>query len=440
MAFQPHIHDYKRKEVEDVKRLFHEYPVVGLVNMENLPAATLQVMKKSLRGMVEIKITRKNFMRIAIEQIKDKKNIEQLKEQLEGIPALLFTKEEPFRLYKLLEKSKTQAAAKPGQKAPFDISIPAGPTPFTPGPMIGELGQLGIKTEVKEGKISVREDKVLVKEGEVISQKLSELLVKLGIEPMKEGLNLVLTYSNGEILTSKVLHIDEDAYRTNIKVAFQQSLGLAMHLGLMTPETVKPLIMKAYRAAKGIAEKQNILTPETVGRILAKTEKAAEIIQGKIPPLPPPTEAPTPKTPPQEKPPPAEKKESSSPSPSHTSSQPHPQPPQPVAQKPIPIVPKEVPPAPVQPQPVPVTPKPAPIHVEKQIPPTPVMTNQPSIVEHKQTYQLSEMEQAEKFLKDLTEKAVKVEGSKKADPRIYPEQDLNTLINKMKDKKSRGQL
>jgi uncharacterized protein YfcZ (UPF0381/DUF406 family) len=78
--------------------------------------------------------------------------------------------------------------------------------------------------------------------------------------------------------------------------------------------------------------------------------------------------------------------------------------------------------------------------VEKQIPPTPVMTNQPSIVEHKQTYQLSEMEQAEKFLKDLTEKAVKVEGSKKADPRIYPEQDLNTLINKMKDKKSRGQL
>ncbi|MEK6840244.1 MAG: 50S ribosomal protein L10, partial [Nanoarchaeota archaeon] len=152
--YEPHIHEYKTKEVEDVKRLFHEYPVVGLINMENLPAKTLQKMKKALRDKVFFKITRKRFIEIALEGLKDKKNIDGFKEKLEGIPALIFTKEEPFTLYKLLEKSKTPAPAKPGQKSPLDITIPAGPTPFTPGPMIGELGQLGIKTEVKEGKIS----------------------------------------------------------------------------------------------------------------------------------------------------------------------------------------------------------------------------------------------------------------------------------------------
>ena len=46
-----------------------------------------------------------------------------------------------------LEKSKSNAPAKPGQTAPSDLVLPAGETPFTPGPMIGELGQLGIKTE-----------------------------------------------------------------------------------------------------------------------------------------------------------------------------------------------------------------------------------------------------------------------------------------------------
>ncbi len=393
--YQPHIHEYKRREVEDVVKLFHEYPVVGIVNMEGLSAHTLQRMKKRMRGKTVFKITRKQFIQIAMDQIKDKKNISQLKEKLEGIPALLFTKEEPFTLYKLLEKSKTPAAAKPGQKAPFDITIPAGPTPFTPGPMIGELGQLGIKTEVKEGKISVREDKTVVQEGEVINQKVAELLAKLSIEPMKLGLNLLLTYQDGEVLTKDVLFIDEDKYRNNIIMAHAQAFALAQHLGIINKDTVKPLVARAHTSAKFIAEKYNITTPETVGKQLLQAEQAAETIKEKLPE------------------PPAHQE-----------------------------IPKEEPKQEAKSQ----QEKKADVNVvsasmnDQQSPQFQHQRMADGGIESRKPVEASEMETAEKFLKELTERAIKVEGSKKADPRIQPTQDISKLIDQLKDKKSRGEL
>lgn len=397
MTYQPHIHEYKTREVEDVKRLFYEYPVVGIINMEDLSAKTLQRMKKSLRDKATIKITKKQFMKIAMDNIKDKKNMAAFKEKLEGIPALIFTREEPFTLYKLLEKSKTPAPAKPGQKAPFDITLPAGPTPFTPGPMIGELGQLGIKTEVKEGKINIREDKLIVKEGEIINQKVAELMAKLSIEPMKLGLNLVVTYQNGEILGSKVLYIDEELFINNIKTAHAGALALAMHLGMITPETAKPFIQKAYRVAKFLAEKCDILTPETTGKKLTEAEKTAVIIKAKVPDLP--SSPSTPPSPPAQQPPPQSK-----PQPAPSSSPPEQQ--------------KDIKKA------------------EAALP-----GERPSpFIETKQPFTTEDMEQAERFLKELTEKAVKIGEGKKVDPKIQSEQDISKLINQLKDKKSRGEL
>jgi len=255
--YKPHIHEYKKKEVADVIGLFSEYPVVGILNLEDLPSANYQKIKKQLRGRVVFKFTKKSFMLKALEQIK-KQNIDHLKDKLQGVPALLFTKEDPFELYKILEKSKTNAPAKAGQLAPEDLGVPAGPTSFTPGPMIGEFGQLGIKTEVKEGKIHIKEDKVLVKAGQVISPKIADMLIKLGVEPMKIGLNLSLTYQDGEILTKDVLYINEEEFMNNIRLAYQQALNLSINAGYPTSENIKLLLMKAQIESEVLSKKVNI--------------------------------------------------------------------------------------------------------------------------------------------------------------------------------------
>lgn len=243
--------EWKKKEVEDIKRMINEYEIFGVVNMESLPALQLQRLKSNLKGIIFIKMSKKRLIKLALDQ-SNKENFDKVKEEIKGMPALIFTRENPFKLAKLLRRNKSSAPARAGQTAPDDIYVKAGPTPFAPGPIIGELGQLGIKTEVKEGKVNIKEDKLLVKEGGTINAKQADLLLKLKIEPMQIGLNLLLTYQNGEILTKKVLDIDEGIYIDNLKIGYQEAFNLAIAIGYVSEETVKFFINKVANEANAL--------------------------------------------------------------------------------------------------------------------------------------------------------------------------------------------
>ncbi len=252
---KPHVNQRKKQKVEILKKLFQEYPVVAIADLEHLPAANLQKIKKQLRGKTEFIITKRRRIVIAINEVKAKlPNADELLGKIKGMVALLFSKEDPFKLYKIVQKNVAPAPARAGQESPEDITIPAGPTQFMAGPMIGELGQLGLKTEVKEGKIAIKEDKVIVKQGQVISAKVAELLTKFGIEPMKIGLNVLCTYQKGEILDKEILGVSEEEYIGFIQTAHQEALNLAVFVAYPSKETIDLLIQKAAREGKGLAD------------------------------------------------------------------------------------------------------------------------------------------------------------------------------------------
>ena len=50
-----HVTEVKRKEVEDVKRLIKQYAVLGIVNLEKLPAANLMKIRKGLTNVIFLK-------------------------------------------------------------------------------------------------------------------------------------------------------------------------------------------------------------------------------------------------------------------------------------------------------------------------------------------------------------------------------------------------
>ena len=253
-----HVTEVKRKEVEDVKRLIKQYAVLGIVNLEKLPAANLMKIRKGLTSVIFLKYTKKRLMKIAFDELGDDGLIN-LKDRLLGIPVLLFSNEDPFKLYQLLKKSKSSALAKAGDVAPIDIVIPAGPTEFTPGPMIGELGAMGIKTSVEGGKISIRSEVVLLKAGQQISVKQADLMSKLKIEPMEIGLNLVLTYQNGEVLERGVLDIDIDMYIDDMKQAVVESLNLAVFSDYITKDSVDVMLRKAVLEERFLGNTNNLL-------------------------------------------------------------------------------------------------------------------------------------------------------------------------------------
>ena len=276
-----HIPDLKKKMVKDLEELALKYPVVALVDLTNMPSPQLQKMRQSLRKNVFIYVVKKRMIGFALKNISsEKQGIEKLYNLTQNtIPALLFTSNNPFKLFKDIKKSKTVAAAKPGQIAPKDIVIPEGPTPFAPGPIIGELGQFGIKTAVEAGKIAVKQEKIIVKEGEVIKDAVAALMGKFNMKPIEIGLNLVAAYEEGIIYDKKTLDVDETAYLNMLTSAHLDSVKLAYATGYPTPETLKLLVSKLHRESLTLSIELNITNDATIKFLLAK----AEIEAGSLP-------------------------------------------------------------------------------------------------------------------------------------------------------------
>lgn len=286
------IKESKIKEVESIRNLLEKYSVIGIADISSLPASQLQSIKFKLKPEIVTIMSKKRLVKIALNEIKDKNNIQELGNHLQGIPFLIFSEKDSFRLSKFLRKNRSNAPAKPGQIAPIDILIPAGPTNFTPGPIIGELGQLGLKTGVEGGKIAIKEEKLVAKEGEEINEKTASVLAKLGIEPMKIGLNLIATYDNGIIFTKNQLDIDEDKYLDNLKKAASDAFNLSIGICFLTKENTGILLAKTVSEAQALSSQigfDNLLTnmkeefsnKETVPKeeISEQTKKEEEIVE-----------------------------------------------------------------------------------------------------------------------------------------------------------------
>ena len=273
------VSETKKTFVEKIVQKIKEYPVVAIVNFQNLPAPQLQKMRALLlKNEVQMIMTRKKLLELAL-QNSGKENIEQLKDKIKGMPALLFSKSNPFTLYKNIQKNKSEAPAKAGQIAPKEVVVKAGPTNFAPGPIISELASVGIKTKVEDGKLAIIDDVVVAKEGDEISQKLAETLKRLDIKPMEIGLDLVAVWENGLVFDAKQLFIDEAEYMGKLTTAAQWAMNLAVEAAVTTPETTELLLQKAFRDAKALALEQHILTDETKEEILGKVDAQAKALK-----------------------------------------------------------------------------------------------------------------------------------------------------------------
>ncbi len=241
--------EWKRREVEEIKKLVSEHPIFSIVDLENLPTPQLQSIKAKLKNSMQLKMAKKRLIRIALNEA----GMEKVAEGLSKMPALVFTNENPFKLGRLLTLNRSFASAKPGQTSPQDIFATPGPTNFAPGPIIGELGRLGIKTAVEDGKVVIKNKVLLVREGEVIRNEVADMLLKLGIKPREVGLNLVLAYEGGIIYGRDVLSIDDRWYMDNLVLAASNARALALGINYITEDILRLMIAKAHNEAMSLA-------------------------------------------------------------------------------------------------------------------------------------------------------------------------------------------
>jgi large subunit ribosomal protein L10 len=264
-----HIPQWKKDEVEAIKELIKEYPIMGVIGIGGIPAKQLQKMRRDLKGKAVLKVARNTLIKRALEQSSEVKEME---EYVDVQTALVFTEQNPFKLFKTLEKSKSPSPIKAGAIAPRDIIVEKGPTSFPPGPILGDMQAAGIPAAIDGGKVVIRETKAVAKEGEAVSQKLAAMLTRLEIYPMEVGLDLRAAFENGMIFTPDVLAIDEDKYFSDIVLAAQQAFNTSVFAAYPTGENIKTLIAKATTESRNLGVNAVVLEPGIVDMLLGKAQ------------------------------------------------------------------------------------------------------------------------------------------------------------------------
>ncbi|MCK4809186.1 MAG: 50S ribosomal protein L10, partial [Candidatus Aenigmarchaeota archaeon] len=276
------VQQYKLDKVKELAKLIDDYKVVGLLELSKLPAAHMHSIKQDTRDISKVVVAKKRLIKRAFDA-SGKKGVSELLDLPVAIPALIFSNENPFKLFATLKKSKAEAFAKEGDKAPRDIIVPEGETSLPPGPIIGALQKANIRARIQGDKIVISEDSKAVSEGDVINADLSSILMQLGIKPMEIGLNIAAVFEDGVVFDRKTLDIDVDSYVSDIASAHAGAFNLAINAGIITEGTLPVLIGKAHMEALNLAVNAGVTNSKTILMFISKAQLQMNAVASVLP-------------------------------------------------------------------------------------------------------------------------------------------------------------
>jgi large subunit ribosomal protein L10 len=275
------VSEQKAAVVEKTVDLLKKYDVIAAAELFKVQSGMLMDLRKSLRGQLEVKTVKNTLMRISMEKAEKPATKEFIK-AVEGQNVFLFTNGNPFKLAMNLEKSKVESFAKAGDKALKQLTVSAGNTGISPGPMISKFGGLGIKTRIEAGNIWVIADTVVADKGDEITADMADLLQRLGIKAAQSGLTLKAVYERGTIILGDALVLDVPSYRRQLMEAAGGAFQVALKGGYVTSATMSTLITMALQNAKRVAVEAGYVTPETSAEIIAKANAQAKSLLEKV--------------------------------------------------------------------------------------------------------------------------------------------------------------
>ena len=241
---QSEIPEYKKKAVAELSKLVDEKKTIIIASIKNIPASQFQEIVKKLRGKAIVKVPKRSLIVRALDNTKNKE-IKKIEENIGDSTAVLFSDMECFDLAADLIYSKRPAKAKPGQEAPEDIEVEAGPTDLVPGPAISELGAVGIQIQIEKGKIHIKEPKIIVKKGNKISQGAADIMGKLDIQPFEIGFIPIVAFDKEKNILYTEIKIDRKEAVESLKSSYGKALAFAVQIGCVNEDTIKVMINKA---------------------------------------------------------------------------------------------------------------------------------------------------------------------------------------------------
>ncbi len=105
-----HLPSWKKDEVADIKENAKKFTLMGLVDMYGIPAQQVQQIRRNLRGIAVIKVTRNTLIKHAFAEMGG--DVKGLTKYVSGHSALIFTNDNPFKLYKQTGKDQDKDGGK----------------------------------------------------------------------------------------------------------------------------------------------------------------------------------------------------------------------------------------------------------------------------------------------------------------------------------------
>ena len=273
---------WKKDKVSELTEIFNSDGVVAVVDVAGVPASNMIDMRNTLRERMSITMAKKSLMRIAWSNAG--RHEDELESLLEGAqqPCVVHSDSmNAFEIFGELEKTRQGRAAKEGESFPEDVTIPAGPTEFGPGPIVGEFNAVGIPAKIDKGKVAIQKDTTF-SEGAEISADLGIMLAKLGINPIEIGLILTGAVEEGHVFQSSDLDLDTDGLRSDIVSATSGAFNLACELVWFSSVTTPTLISKAASESLSVALEAGIVNEATASAILSKARASALSLAGQL--------------------------------------------------------------------------------------------------------------------------------------------------------------
>ncbi len=266
----------KTEMLQKIKEYSEGSQVIAASRIRKVRARQMMALRKDFRGELNILVAKNKLVTMALKD--SRTNIDQFLTSITDQNALIFTSMNPFKLQLMLDKNKVDLPARAGDIATNDVVLPAGNTGMPPGPVLSEFKELKVPTKIDAGNIVVTQDTTVVKTGEKISPKLSGLLAKLNLKPIKAGLSLNAAYMDGLIFHRTDLSLNLDEYQRNIQAAFNSAMALAVNSAFLTKETTPLILAQAARHARALAVEAAIPTRESLPDILSTAQLRAQTI------------------------------------------------------------------------------------------------------------------------------------------------------------------
>ena len=278
----PKVAGWKKDRVSELTEIFSSEGVVAVVDVSGVPASNMIDMRNTLRKRMSIRMAKKSLVRIAWSEAgRPESEIESL---LEGAhqPCIVHSDSmNAFEIFGELEKTRQGRAAKAGEKFPNEVTIPAGPTEFGPGPIVGEFNAVGIPAKIDKGKVAIQKDTTF-SEGAEISADLGIMLAKLGINPIEIGLILIGAIEEGHLFQSSDLDLDTDGLRNDVVSATSGAFNLACNVRWFSSTTTPTLISKASSEALSVALEAGVVNDTTAATILSQAQSRMMSLAGQL--------------------------------------------------------------------------------------------------------------------------------------------------------------